>query len=88
MNELASLAEQSLEADDEIDESAAQVAALMNTIMKLLGTLKNSFKNMKLYKGSDELITNSNAIYNSIQFVEPDVTFEYFRYNNGKTLIR
>ena len=81
---LASLVEQSLVADDETDETAAQVAVLMNTIMKLLGTLKNSFKNMKLYKGSDELYNN---FYNTLS-VEPDVSFEYFRYNNGKTLIK
>ena len=82
MNYLASFVEESLVGTDESDEAAAQAAALMNTIMKLLNTLKNSFKNMNLYKGSDELYTTTTTI-----FAEPDVSFEYFRYSNGKTLI-
>merc|ERR1712228_148325 len=79
MNDLASFIEQSLAGTDETDETAAQAASLINTIQKLLGTLKNSFKNMKLYKGSDEVDLDLSGS----RFVEPDASFEYFRYSNG-----
>lgn len=84
MNYLARQVEYQIEAV----EDAALAAALMNTIMNLLNTLKNSFKNMELYKGSDDSLFTSDPIqnfYNS-RFAEPDVSFEYFRYSNGKTL--
>ena len=60
--------------------TAENAEALMKFILKLLDFLKTNFKTMSLYKGSDELVIPAEG-----SFAQPDVNYEYLRYDNGKT---
>ena len=59
--------------------TAENAEALMKIILKLLDFLKTNFKTMSLYKGSDELVIPEGS------FAQPDVNYEYLRYDNGRT---
>ena len=68
-------------AQEQIDDMDASTAAtLMDILLKLFNTLKNSFKDISLYRGTTEFESQTT------NYKEPDVSFEYFRYTNGKTL--
>ena len=60
---------------------AEEAAALMDILMKLLKTLVTPFKNVSLFRGMDGFASPN---INYIHYTEPDVSFQYLRYENGK----
>ena len=60
---------------------AEEAAALMDILMKLLKTLVTPFKNVSLFRGMDGF---ESPNIDSIHYPEPDVSFQYLRYENGK----
>lgn len=60
---------------------AEEAAALMDILMKLLKTLVTPFKNVSLFRGMDGF---ESPNINYIHYTEPDVSFQYLRYENGK----
>ena len=75
MYSIATLAQETI---DDLD--AENAATLMDILLKLFNTLKNSFKDISLYRGTTEFESQTT------NYKEPDVSFEFFRYTNGKTL--
>ena len=65
---------------NDLNLTAENAEPLMKIILKLLDFLKTNFKTMSLYKGSDELVIPAEG-----SFAQPDVNYEYLRYDNGKT---
>ena len=58
---------------------------IMEIILNLLD--KKTFKNMSLYKGTDDYTIIETAIEGKVYeyiFAQPDVSYEYFRFDNGK----
>ena len=63
---------------DSINNVGAEDAAtLLDILMKLLDPKNSSFKNVSLYRGTDAFESQNT------NYMEPDVSFEYFRYENG-----
>ena len=67
---------------NDLNLTAENAEPLMKIILKLLDFLKTNFKTMSLYKGSDELVIPE---LEGSFFVQPDVNYEYLRYDNGRT---
>ena len=58
---------------------------IMEIILNLLD--KKTFKNMSLYKGTDDYTIIETTIEGKATeyiFAQPDVSYEYFRFDNGK----
>ncbi len=67
------------EITDNVDAEDAET--LKYILMKFLDTIKkSSFKNVSLYRGTDAFESQNT------NYMEPDVSFEYFQYENGKSL--
>ena len=76
MNYIIGLAQESIDA-----LNAEEAATLMDILMKLLDPKNSSFKNISLYRGTDAF----ESQFSMTNYKEPDVSFEYFQYENGKT---
>ena len=71
-----------------IAELAEQYNGKFETIMEIILNLldKKTFKNMSLYKGTDHYTITETILeqVNEYIFAQPDVSYEYFRFDNGK----
>ena len=76
MNSIDALFQESLE-----NLTAEDAAALMDILIKLFKTLVNPFKNVSLYRGMDGF---ESPNINYVHYTEPDVSYAYLRYENGK----